>query len=535
MSDTSTRVLLIEDNPGDADLVRLRLIERKPKVNVNCVQRLSDGLESLNTAPPALVLLDLNLPDSQGAETFRKVLERAPDVPVVILSGQEDEALAIKALHQGVQDYLVKGSITGGELDRAMRHAVERQALLRSLDMSRKQQLEFKNQFLSHVSHELRTPLTCIHQYVTILLDGLAGEVNHEQRGHLNTILKSVNQLGAMVHDLLEATRAETGKIRIERRCVQIEDVMRLAVTMLRPLARDKHVGLEVGVDRSLPFVYGDPDRILEILINLVDNAIKFTPADGAVTVEAFRVPTDPDFVSISVTDTGCGIQPEARALIFERLYQDPNAVDNNRKGLGLGLFITKELVKLHGGRIWVASDPGDGSTFSFTLPLYSLPKLLSPVIVYENKLRDGFVLVRVDLRPRFTPPRGNWKEICSHALELLERCVYLDKDLVLPRIAAPGPEQPFFVVASTDLERAEIMMRRIREQMGKLEQLNAHGVFEVSASAVPHPDPGVDQSLEKQVQEVAANVSEMIRAALDQSSHSEKERAPKARRATQN
>ena len=101
-----------------------------------------------------------------------------------------------------------------------MRYAVERQALLRSLDMSRKQQLEFKNQFLSHVSHELRTPLTCIHQYVTILLDGLAGDISGEQRDHLGTILKSVNQLGAMVHDLLEATRAETGKIQLTLHCV---------------------------------------------------------------------------------------------------------------------------------------------------------------------------------------------------------------------------------------------------------------------------------------------------------------------------
>ena len=172
MSDQSDRVLLIEDNPGDADLVRLRLIEHKPKVNVSCVQRLSDGLASLEDKP-AVILLDLNLPDSQGAETFRKVLEKAPGIPVVILSGQEDEALAIKAIHEGAQDYLVKGAITGGELDRAMRHAMERQALLRSLEISRKQQLEFKDKFLSHVSHELRTPLTCIHQYVTILLDGL--------------------------------------------------------------------------------------------------------------------------------------------------------------------------------------------------------------------------------------------------------------------------------------------------------------------------------------------------------------------------
>ncbi len=185
-------VLLIEDNPGDADLVRLRLVESKSDVFVNCVPRLSDALACLDAETPSLVLLDLNLPDSHGAETFRRIMQKAPNVPVVILSGQDDEALAIKAVHQGVQDYLVKGDITGKQLERALRYAVERQGLLRSLEITRKQQLEFKNQFLSHVSHELRTPLTCIHQYVTILLDGLAGAVKPDQADHLKTILKSV-------------------------------------------------------------------------------------------------------------------------------------------------------------------------------------------------------------------------------------------------------------------------------------------------------------------------------------------------------
>src|ERR1051326_4125835 len=344
MNEQSTHVLLIEDNPGDADLVRLRLVEGKAAVDVNCVKRLSDALDSLKESSPSVILLDLNLPDSQGAETFRKVLENAPNVPVVILSGQDDEELAIKALHQGVQDYLVKGAFSSGSLDRAMRYAVERQALLRSLEMSRKQQLEFKNQFLSHVSHELRTPLTCIHQFATILADGLAGPVTADQRDHLDTILRSVNQLGAMVRDLLEASRAESGKVRIEPHCVAIADLVKLAVTMMRSLADEKKVGLEMGVDSRIPFVYGDPDRILEVLINLTDNAIKFTPSGGSVTVQACLASTDPDFVYLSVSDTGCGIDSKAKALIFERMYQDPNSIDNSRKGLGLGLYIAKEL-----------------------------------------------------------------------------------------------------------------------------------------------------------------------------------------------
>ncbi len=132
------------------------------------------------------------------------------------------------------------------------------------------------------------------------------------------------------------------------------------------------------------------------MLINLIDNAIKFTPEDGAVTVQATRVPTDLDFICVSVTDTGAGIAPEARSLIFERLYQDPNASAQSRKGLGLGLYIAKELVTLHGGRMWVASDGASGSTFSFTLPLYSLAKLLFPVITYQGQLRSCLVLLRL-------------------------------------------------------------------------------------------------------------------------------------------
>lgn len=510
MSPDSTHVLLIEDNPGDADLVRLRLVESNPLVDVSCVNRLADGIASLKQVQPSLILLDLNLPDSQGAETFRKLLENAPDVPVVILSGRDDQGLAIKALHQGAQDYLVKGGLTSGNLDRAMRYAVERQALLRSLEMSRKQQIEFKNQFLSHVSHELRTPLTCIHQYVTILLDGLAGEVSADQRDHLNTVLRSVNQLSAMVRDLLEAARAESGKISLELRCISITELIRLAVAIMQATASQKGVAMEVGVEASIPFVHGDPDRILEVMINLLDNAIKFTPCEGAITVQASRVPTDPEFVCISVADTGKGIAPEARSLIFERLYQDPNSVDNRRKGLGLGLFIAKELVTLHGGRIWVASDGASGSTFSFTLPLYSLPKLLEPVITQEGRLRDALVLVRLDLLPRTHPARGNWKETCTKARSLVERCVYLDKDLVLPPMTTPGPEQTFFIVASTDLERSAIMLKRIREQLEKLEDLKTNGLFELSVLEIPLPDTSSQTSLYLQVQEVAERITEM-------------------------
>src|ERR1035441_8043793 len=338
MDNGTPNVLLVEDNPGDADLVRLRLVEGKSDVHVNCVPRLSDALACLDVETPALVLLDLNLPDSHGAETFRRIMQKAPNVPVVILSGQDDDVLALKAVHQGVQDYLVKGDITSKQLERALRYAVERQGLLRALEVTRKQQLEFKNRFLSHVSHELRTPLTCIHQYVTLLLDGLAGPMAADQTDHLKTVLKSVNQLQAMIRDLLEATRAESGKMRIEPRCFDINELVQQAVGMMRPAAAENRIGLETELDQRIPLVYADPDRALEVLVNLIDNGIKFTPPDGSVIIKTSMVETDPTSVYLSVGDNGCGIPAAALPRVFERLYQDPDAVGGNRKGLGLGL-----------------------------------------------------------------------------------------------------------------------------------------------------------------------------------------------------
>src|ERR1700722_2243252 len=513
MDQITTKVLLIEDNPGDADLVRLRLVEGQSPVKVNCVNRLSDGLASLTSDTPSVVLLDLNLPDSRGAETFRRVMEHSPDVPVVILSGQDDEALAMRAVHSGVQDYLAKSNLSSKHLERAIRYAVERQALLRSLEIAQKQQLEFKNQFLSHVSHELRTPLTCIHQYVTLLLDGISGPVTPDQADHLKTVLKSVNQLHAMIRDLLEATRAESGKMRIEPRCVALNELVQQAAAMLRPTAAEKGVGLEIGIDQTLPLIYADPDRVLEVMINLLDNAIKFTPADGTVMLQASKVDADPSTVYVSVSDTGRGIGPEAKALIFERLYQDPESVDNNRSGLGLGLFICREIIRLHEGRIWVSSEPGQGSTFTFTLPIYSLAKLLAPVITHQDSLRPSFVLVRLELTPNKNSPRGNWKETWQQCLEIVRRCVYLDKDLVLPPMGTSATTETFFVVASTDLQSSGIMTTRIREQLERVPDLKTKCTLTMTTVPVELPSAGEAIALPEQVQSVADCVTKMIMA----------------------
>jgi len=508
----AAHVLLIEDNPGDADLIRLRLVEASSDLEVSCVTRLSSGLQSLAEKTPAVVLLDLNLPDSRGADTFRSVLKKAPTVPIVVLSGLEDEILATKAVHQGVQDYLVKGNFDSKQLARAIRYAIERQALLISLDMSRKQQLQFKDEFLSHVSHELRTPLSSIHQFVTILLDGLAGNVPAEQREHLGTVLGSANQLLAMIDDLLEATRAESGKLRVEVRCINIGDTVLQAVTMLRAAANEKQISLEMKMDSGLPLVSADPERVLQILLNLIDNSLKFTPAGGSVTVNACLSPQDPAYVCISVTDTGRGVSPESKHLIFERLYQDPNSSSNSRKGLGLGLYIVQELVRLHGGRIWVESQPGHGSVFSFTLPLFSLSKLLAPIVTPLGKLPDPLVLVTVQGTPKPQPGLPRRTNLRQQCMDILRSCVSPDKDIVLPALSGEDGSEIFMVVAAADERATEILLKRITGQFERSIELQSRIELRVSAHRIPPPQLNSDvpalAQLEQQLAEVINRVA---------------------------
>jgi hypothetical protein len=289
---------------------------------------------------------------------------------------------------------------------------------------------------------------------------------------------------------------------------------------MMRPTAAEKRVTLEAVIDPTIPLVYADPDRALEVLINLVDNGIKFTPAEGSVTVKAAMVETDPSAVYLSVSDSGRGIPAESLPQVCERLYQDPDAVDGNRAGLGLGLYIAKEIVALHGGRMWVASEAGSGSTFSFTLPLYSLAKLLLPVITHKGKLRDGIVLVRVNLTPLSRALRGSWKETCQKCLEILRLCIYVDKDLVLPPMETGGAEETFFVVASTDMENVNIMAERIRTQVGGLPKLKASGTLQVMVESIPGPPAGDPRTMEQQVWGVADSVTAVIQQTLASKQH---------------
>src|SRR5580693_1044471 len=305
MKEKALRVLLVEDNAGDARLVREMFSTEKPgSFELTHLLRMSEAMIHLGKGDVDVVLLDLGLPDTHGLETVRQAHAVAPSVPLIVLTGLDDEALADDAMKEGAQDYLIKGQIENRALPRALRHAIERHRMQTESDLIRTQQLQFKDEFLSHVSHELRSPLTAIYQFVTILQDRLAGELNAEQHDYLGIVLRNVKQLQSMINDLVEVTRMQAGKLEIELQCTSVSEAIAYVVNTLQGAATAKGVALSSEIELRLPTVCADPTRIRQILIILVDNAIKFTPAKGAVKVRVRVFGEDPNLLALEISDS---------------------------------------------------------------------------------------------------------------------------------------------------------------------------------------------------------------------------------------
>ncbi len=233
-------------------------------------------------------------------------------------------------------------------------------------DITTQKELErMKSNFLSVVSHELRTPLHAIKGFVNIILMGKTGPVSEIQRDFLETVQEQTNNLQRLIDDLLEFSRLESGSVTLRLQPVDIPVVIEAVVEKLSLAADSAHVTLTNETPDDLPTILADPWRLEQVVTNLVDNAIKFTPAHGQVTIDAADLG---DFIQISVADTGIGVPPEQRERIFDRFYQVDGGANRQYKGTGLGLTICRHIVEHHRGRIWVESGPGQGAIFRFTV-----------------------------------------------------------------------------------------------------------------------------------------------------------------------
>jgi len=224
-----------------------------------------------------------------------------------------------------------------------------------------------RSEFVSNVSHELRTPMTAIKGYTDLLHAGSVGPINDGQARFLGIIKSNADRLTALINDLLDITRVDTGRVRFEPRPMQLFDVVADVVNVLACQAEAKDQTLTYELVGGLPNILGDRDRLNQVLTNLVGNAIRYTPKGGEIEVRAY--PVD-GAVRVDVRDRGIGIAPDDLGRIFERFYRADHPLVRESGGSGLGLAIVKMFVDMHGGRVWVESEQGKGSTFTFVLPV---------------------------------------------------------------------------------------------------------------------------------------------------------------------
>jgi signal transduction histidine kinase len=228
-----------------------------------------------------------------------------------------------------------------------------------------------KSDFVSNVSHELRTPLTAIKGAVDLVLREVAGPLTEKQTHYLTRVRSNTQHLAGLINDLLDLSKIESGRIEVNSSRVSLGGLAHEVMETLRPVAAEKFIALETTIPEPPILVWADREKINQVLMNLIGNAIKFTPAQGRVAVSVEK--NGSESIRVSVSDTGPGIPPQEKEKIFDKFYQIAQVGETKPRGTGLGLAICKALVELNGGRIWVETTENRGSTFCFTLPVSGL------------------------------------------------------------------------------------------------------------------------------------------------------------------
>jgi signal transduction histidine kinase len=310
-------------------------------------------------------------------ETGRRILVVAL---VVLVFGFMGAVILAGTMTRPIE-LLVKGAklIGQGKLDTKIR--VERKDELgwlahkfNQMAKALKELDEMKNDFVSSVTHELRSPLAAIESYVNEMLEGGVKEFEKTGVDDLTIIKNNTIRLSNFINDLLDTAKIEAGRIEIEPQLLDLSSLVAEVVTIFMPKAEKEKIDLRIDLPIDLPKVFADGDRIRQVLTNLISNGIKFTSSGGKVVISAEKMTNDPEFVLVEVSDTGRGIPPEDLHKVFDKFHQVKDAREKVKgaKGTGLGLFIVKSIVELHGGKVWAKSKSGEGTTFAFTLPVKS-------------------------------------------------------------------------------------------------------------------------------------------------------------------
>ncbi len=424
------RLLIVDDSPEDRALYR-RLLAQDAEHAYEFLEA-ETGEEGLSTAleeRPDCLLLDYRLPDVDGLEFLAQLLREERLIPVIVLTGQGNESVAVEAMKAGAQDYLLKGAVSRDRLQHAVQNAIEKVSLrakveqrtaelarandalrtmydeleilvqqrtaelsianeelkkeirnrewaeqerarLLVLEKGARRQAEeanrMKDEFLATLSHELRTPLNAILGWIQVLRAGKLDETAAARA--METIERNARVQAQLIADLLDVSRIITGKLRLDFRPVELHRIIDAALETVRPAADAKGIHLAVSLGRMGSPALGDSDRLQQVVWNLLSNAVKFTPRGGRVEVALQELGAS---AVIRVTDSGIGIREDFLPFVFDRFRQAESTSTRSHGGLGLGLSIVRHLIELHGGMVEVDS-PGEGlgATFTVRLPL---------------------------------------------------------------------------------------------------------------------------------------------------------------------
>ncbi|MEM9904446.1 MAG: ATP-binding protein [Cyanobacteria bacterium P01_D01_bin.44] len=391
MNSKSMQLLLIEDNPGDAFIIQ-DMLKQLHWLQIQCthVERLGDAIQHLSSRPADAVLLDLSLPDSYGLDTLLSLQDQLPTLPIVILTGMNDEELAVHAVQEGAQDYLVKGQVSQDTLVKAVRYAIERKKIelelkQRTLELEianqtlkqRTAQLELANQeleaFSYTVSHDLANPLSVILGFTGLLELQYAKQLDGQGQRYITLIEQSAKRMGQLIQDLLQLSKMASREVQIES-----VDLSRLVQdTWLEIQQRQPDRVVDTIIHPGL-VVQADANLLSIALDNLLGNAWKYTSKReharieiGAVSSESLEFmstkPLRPNQGVYFVRDNGAGFDMQKASQLFKP-FQRLHA-KQDFEGTGIGLATVQRIIQRHGGEIWTEAAVDQGATFYFSLP----------------------------------------------------------------------------------------------------------------------------------------------------------------------
>ncbi|OGP53381.1 MAG: hypothetical protein A2162_06780 [Deltaproteobacteria bacterium RBG_13_52_11b] len=374
------RILVVDDEKEVRTLL-FRALTQMGGFQVELAETAEEALHRIEKEDFELVLTDLRLPGMDGLQLVSEIVRTKPAIITILLTGHATIDSALEAMKRGASDYLRK-PVDLHEMIIRLRKALEERSrfvklkeLADNLEKSNQELRrldEHKSEFISLASHELRTPLTIIKSQVQTVLDGKIGRMNKSQIEFLSTVESNIDRLIRLVKDLLDLSRIQTGKIEIRCEELDVIDLIHYILALFKVEADKKSISLKNEVPKGIGCIYADREKVERILINLIGNALKFTPEGGEILVSAQVLGGEGNDVVIGVRDSGIGIPDAELEKIFEKFHQVEESLSESAEGAGLGLAITKGLVEVHHGKIWAESEVGKGSVFSFTLPIFN-------------------------------------------------------------------------------------------------------------------------------------------------------------------